>query len=405
MAITAAGVISPLGEGIDEIVGNIREGKTRFSRPAFDPSVAMAEVGEFEIKKYTGRNKNLKYLNRGACLGVAAAMSALRQAGLDDSTRAGAGLFCAAGPNLDLGGEMGNIENGALPEKDLQALWVLRFLPNTASSAIALLGGIHGENLTVGTACAASLQAVGEAFRKVRDGYLHLALAGGGDSRLNPGGILAYKKARALLMNDGEPADLYPIFDQRRDGFIPGEGGAFFLLETLEHATQRNANILAEIMGYGCSLDGRTMTAPDPEAIQPEKAIRDALRDAGVSTAEIGLICAHGTGTPLNDDMEVNLISRVFGQAAPSVVALKSWIGHLASACGAVELAICLGFLKTGWLPAIRNLDHPVDHRIRFVTETRREMPTKAIIQNFGFGGQNAALVIKGHAPADQERA
>ena len=394
VVVTAAGVICPLGDDIDGIVENIEKGRTFFSRPEFDRSVSVAGIDGFNIKKHTGRNKNLRYLNRGAGLAVAAASSALGQARLDRSQRARAGLFCAAGPNLDIGGEMGAIANGAMPEKELSALWMLRFLPNTASSMIAQLAGIHGENLTVGTACSASLQAVGEAFRRIRDGYLSLALAGGGDSRLSPGGILAYKKAHALRAKHGEHADHYPIFDQRRGGFMPGEGGAFVVLESLEHAKNRGADIIGEVLGYGCSLDGGNMTAPDPGATYAEKAVRAALADARLTPADIDAICAHGTGTPLNDDMESNLISRIFPEAAPCVIALKSWLGHLASACGAVELAIFLGLVKKGFLPAIRDLERPISDRIQFAVETRRAFPSKAVIQNFGFGGQNAALAV-----------
>ena len=180
VVITSIGIISALGFSAEEIVRNLQDDGAAFERPAFDDEVCVCPVGDgFRLKDFTGRYKNARYLNRGAGFSVAAAMSALKGAGLAEQMLAGAGLFVGIGPNLDLGGEFPEIRQGNLDRQTLAALWMLKFLPNTAASAISDLAGIHGENSTVGTACSASLQAIGEAFRKIKDGYLKVALAGG----------------------------------------------------------------------------------------------------------------------------------------------------------------------------------------------------------------------------------
>ncbi len=396
VVITSVGVVSPLGSSSGEIVKSIREGKKTFERSEFDPGVWVCPVGkDFSPRDFIGRYKNLRYLNRGAAFCAASAMGALKEAGLSGEMLAGAGLFVGSGPNLDIGGEFPEILEGQMDRQDLPALWILKFLPNTAASAIADLAGIHGENATIGTACSASLQAIGEAFRKVRNGYLDLALAGGGDSRLSPGALLAYRKAQALWTGDGDCSAEYSPFGVNRKGFVPGEGGAFFLLENLDHARARGAGIIAEICGFGASMDGHNMTAPDPTGKWGEAAVRFALAEAGMSPGQIDVISAHGTGTQLNDEMEANLIGRVFDMHSPPVIALKSWVGHLAAACGAVELSIGLACLENEILPGIRNLVQPCNDNLHFVRENRDFAAKTMLFENFGFGGQNAALVVK----------
>ncbi|MGZ6238125.1 MAG: beta-ketoacyl-[acyl-carrier-protein] synthase family protein, partial [Syntrophales bacterium] len=308
---------------------------------------------------------------------------------------AAAGLFVGAGPNLDIGGEFPEIRGGKIDREDLQAVWILRFLPNTAASAIAKLSGIHGENLTVCTACSASLQAIGEAFRKIKNGYLDRALAGGGDSRLSPGGILAYKKAGALYKGDCEPDKASRPFDLRRSGFVPGEGGAFFLLEELEKAKERGAQMYGEICGYGSSMDASNMTAPESTGKWGRRAVLSALQEAGMSPSQINLISAHGTGTLLNDEGEAILVDEVYGGCNPQVIALKSWIGHTASACGSMELALSLICMQENYVPEIRNMKEPCRRKINFVRNGGTSSFDTCIIENFGFGGQNAALIVK----------
>jgi 3-oxoacyl-[acyl-carrier-protein] synthase II len=389
------GILSSLGRDRGEIIKSLKERKVSFERPAFDDEVVTAPIREFKVRDYTGPFKDGRYLNRGSQLAVASAIAAIKNSGCKKDDLAGAGLFVGAGPNLNIGGEFPEIRGGEIDRADLQALWILKFLPNTAASVIAKLSGIHGENLTVCTACSASLQAIGEAFRKVKTGYLDRALAGGGDSRLSPGGILAYKKASALYKGDSEPDKASRPFDSSRSGFVPGEGGAFFLLEELEKAKERGAQIYGEICGYGSSMDASNMTAPEGTGKWGRMAVLSALQEAGMYPSQIDVISAHGTGTFLNDEGEANLIDEIYSGYKPRVIALKSWIGHTASACGAMELALLLICMQENYIPEIRNLKEPCRGKISFVRDGETFSFRKCVIENFGFGGQNGALVVR----------
>lgn len=412
VVITAMGMVSPLGDTPEAVMDSFREDRVSFRSADFDPEVSISPVREFDLKAHTGRYKNARYLCRGAALGVAAATMAVKASGLCQEEMAQAGLFTGAGPNFDIGGEVPEIASGAIDEGRLSALFILKFLPNTAAAAISQLTGVRGENSVVGTACSASLQAIGEAYRRVRSGYLPMALAGGGDSRLSPGGILAYRKAGALHTGMGDPAKEYAPFNEGPKGFLPGEGGAFFLLEELSCALERGARILCEIKGFSTSMDGWNMTAPDPSGKWAEVAVRGAMAEAEIPPEAIDAVAAHGTGTPLNDAMESAMLHRVFGPVerestvpesaerkpaprGPAVLALKSWIGHLSSACGAVELGLSLALMQNGYLPPVRNLVSPCNGEVNFVREETNRPFDTLLLENFGFGGQNCALVVK----------
>jgi len=395
VVITSIGVISSLGFTIEEIIGNLKNGNALFERSHFDSEVVVSPINGFDVKDFTGHFKDKRYLNRGAQFCVASAMEAVKKAGLDKQLLAEAGLFLGAGPNLDIGGEFPDVKAGEIDRKNLMALWMLKFLPNTAASVIAKLAGIHGENQTLTTACSASLQAIGEAFRKIRDGYIDFAFAGGGDSRLSKSSILAYKKAHALCDGTGKPERAIRPFDKNRKGFVPGEGGGFFFLEELQHAKTRGAASYGEICGYGASIDGYAMTAPQPDGKWAERSVNRALQEAGLAPSDIDVISSHGTGTLLNDSMETDLINRVYYKKPPFIIALKSWIGHIAAACGAVELAICLACMKHNYLPKIRNLDEPCHAGLNFVREGRRCLIDNILLENFGFGGQNSVLIVR----------
>lgn len=395
VVITSYGVITPLGNYEADILKNIRDDTPSFSRPGFARDIVVSPVENFNIKKFTGRFKYSRYLNRGSEFGLAAAIQCAKNSSLKNEDLNSAGLFCGAGPNFDITGDFPEIIDKNLDHDNLSALWILKYLPNTMSSLIAQYLNIHGDNLTICTACAASTQAIGEAFRKIKHGYLDTALAGGGDSRINRGGILSYRKAGALYTGNIEPARAGRPFDRERDGFIPGEGGAFFILEELGKARKRKAPIIAEVCGFGSSIDGHNMTAPDPGGESAERAIRSAIAEAGISPAQINMISTHGTGTVQNDRVEAEILQRIFSDTSPHITAFKSWIGHTASACGAVELALSLVCLRNKIIPKIRNLVNPCNGHLNFARNPAEKDFSTILLENFGFGGQNSAIVIK----------
>lgn len=434
VVITGAGAVTPLGHTPQDIARAIREGHSPFRHAVALPGAACAPVRDFDEAAATGRWRHRRYLSRGGLFALAASLTAARQAGYACADMPGmpgvaadsdaphpqpfpedTALVAASGPNMNVGADFpaactprtgdSTVAPG-LEHPGLDALWMLRWLPNTAASAVAMRCGIRGEGLVLGTACAASLQAVGEAARRVRWGLAPVALAVGGDSRLSEGGLLGYARAGAIERDIDPAATAAPHaacrpFDAARHGFVPGEGGAAFVLEERDAALARGATPLAEVLGMGATLDGHALTAPEPDARRAEVAVRGALAEAGLTPGDIHWVAAHGTGTRLNDAAEMRLLERVFADAghAPAVTAVKSWTGHCASACGAVELAVLLACAADGFLPPVRNLATPESDRLDFVREARA-LPGNGnasigLLLNFGFGGQNAALVVR----------
>ncbi|XPV75502.1 MAG: beta-ketoacyl-[acyl-carrier-protein] synthase family protein [Desulfovibrio sp.] len=388
VVITGMAGVAPCGQSPD--FSGLGEYHNCFSR--HESGQIIAPVPEFALTDYTGRFKQRRYLTRGAEFAVATAVAALKNSGYENAPEL-CGLFLGTGPTLDFSDE------------SLRALWLLEHLPNTPASIISILLNITGENLTLTTACAAGSQAIGEGFLRVRHGRTAVALVGAGDSRLSDGGLLGYSKAGALYWDeDGfEPSEASRPFDGQRGGFIPGEGGAFFVLESVESALKRGAHIYGEICGYGSGMDAHSMTDPDPQGKGAEACVRRALADAGLGAQNIDGISAHGTSTPMNDMAEAAMLGRVFENCSTEITAFKSYIGHLSAACGAVELWLAMRCLEDGIWPAVRNLQDtsglPVGG-LNFVRDAHSTVPKQTILlENFGFGGQNSALVVRKWTP------
>lgn len=375
VVVTACGTMLPAGRSFAEIGATFAADANLFCKSAIDPDVTVCPIHDFDLKVYSGRFKNSRYLSRAQQLTLAAALLALQNAALARDNLNQCGLFLGVGPNLEAHPAAG------------KALWLLDYLPNTLASVIAQLTGIRGENTTLMTACAASTQAIGQAWFAIHHGLCELALAGGGDSRLSIPGIQAYKAAGVLATGPARQA--CKPFDSERTGFAIGEGAAIFVLESLEHATRRNADILAEICGAGSSLDGVGMTSPDPDGHSAAEAVDKALHGH-----QADMILAHGTGTQHNDAMEANLIRRMHPRAQ-AIAAFKSWIGHLAAGCGAAELALGLACTTCSMFPRIRNLQKPCMSQLPFLQNTQKLTPKTLMLHSFGFGGQNAALLIR----------
>lgn len=404
--ITGLGLVSSLGSDRESVAESFREDRTAF-RPAQNDAgrqdmeglavCPVRDMGDDAPFAFLSSWRRRRYLSRPAFLDVLAGLRAVRDAGLD-GLPADCALSGTAAPSLDFEREKG-LPPAPPSEDRLDALWLLRWLPNTATTVLSALLGAHGAGLTYGSACASGLMALGEGYLRIRHGLSRTVLVHAGDSRLSTGALLGYAKAHTLSRGLPPEASSLP-FDTARRGFVPGEGGAAFVLEERSAAEKRGARILAEITGFAATLDGGALTAPDPRGVRAEKAVAGALAMAGLAPEDTDWISAHGTGTPLNDAMEADLLTRVFpGKKGPAVLAFKSWTGHCASACGAVETALALMCAEKGLTPPVRCLEHPLTESLRFVLpETAGDAlcPGSAgLVENFGFGGQNAALCLK----------
>jgi 3-oxoacyl-[acyl-carrier-protein] synthase II len=268
-----------------------------------------------------------------------------------------------------------------------------------ASCNVAIEFGVQGPNSTNAMSCASGTMGIGEGFRQIRDDYADVMICGGIESPLNQLCFGAFAIIRAMSTRNDDPSHASRPFDRDRDGFVMGEGGAVLILEEYERAKARGAHIYAEIVGYAFGNDAHHMTAPLPEGTQAARIMRNALRDAHVAPHEVGYINAHGSSTPLNDPTETRAIRTVFGDHAARVPvsSTKAYYGHALGASGAMEAAICALSLERGWLPPTLNFDQPGDGcDLDYIPGDGREASVDYILSNsFGFGGINAALVLK----------
>jgi 3-oxoacyl-[acyl-carrier-protein] synthase II len=420
VVVTGLGVVAPNGIGKEAFWSACKEGRSGV-RPirSFDPSghpvKIAAEVPDFNVNSFipSEHRKSLKIMSRAMRFGVAAAGMAVGDSGLDldrfNPERVGVVLGTGIVPT-DLA-ELAPLLSGAYEGNQLQPeklgrrggalfpLWILKYLPNMVAAHISLLLHAQGPNSTITTACAAGTQAVGEAFRLIARDDADVVLAGGADSRIDPLLLLAYTGLGALSPGERPPEQVSRPFDGQRDGFVLGEGAGILVLEELEYARRRGAMIYAEVLGLGSSFDAYGITKPDPEAKGAARAIEWALREAQVDHRDVDYINAHGTSTRLNDLMETIAVKRVFGEGANALPlsSIKSMVGHLIGAAGAVEAVALALTLSEGVLPPTINQTQPdPDCDLDYVPNTAREMPvTMAVSTSFGFGGQNAALVMQ----------
>jgi 3-oxoacyl-[acyl-carrier-protein] synthase II len=420
VVVTGVGVVAPNGVGRREFSEAIFEGRSgvgfieSFDTAGQDIKIA-GEVKNFDVLPFLGEyKKNVKMMSRAVRFAVGAAALAVEDAGLDtsrlDPGRFGVCMGTGITP-VDVGelvdpimrgvGTDGAFDMGrfaAARAESIFPLWLLQHLPNMAAAHISILHQAMGPNNTVVTACAAGTQAVGEAFRLIARGDADAMLAGGCDSRLDPHLMVAYTAMKAVSTSARPPSEVSRPFDAERNGFVLGEGAAVVVLESYRRAKRRGATIYAEITGYGSSFDAFGITRPEPEGRGAALSMTAALREARIDPSEVNYINAHGTSTRLNDLMETVAVKRVFGHRAAEIPisSQKSMIGHLIGASGAVEAAATALSLSQGVVPPTINLATPdPECDLDYVPNTSREMPVETAISNsFGFGGQNASLVM-----------
>jgi len=422
VVVTGLGVVAPNGIGKDAfwsacLNGTSGVGPIRSFDASNHPVKIAAEVPEFDVAPFVPahQRKALKIMSRAMRFAVGAAGLGLRDAGLDTNydnpervgVVMGTGLVPVDLPELapalyDSCDEQGRLQTNRLGQRGgnvLFPLWILKYLPNMVAAHISMALNAQGPNSTITTACAAGTQAVGEAFRLIARDDADIVLAGGADSRIDPLMLLAYNALGALSQSTRTPAQVSRPFDGGRDGFVLGEGAGVLVLEEMEHARKRGAVIYAEVLGLGSSFDAYAVTKPDPEAKGAARAIREALREARVDPKDVDYINAHGTSTRLNDAMETMAVKRVFGEGARALPlsSIKSMVGHLIGAAGAVEaVALALTLHSNALPPTINQTQPDPDCDLDYVPNTAREMPARvAVSTSFGFGGQNAALVMR----------
>lgn len=406
VAVTGIGAITPIGTGVEGLWEGLRRCESavrtvdRFDPSPFRTHVA-AQVEGFEPTDYMDRNR-ARRTERYAQFSLAASRLALEDASVDpasvDPDRAGVLMGSALG-GVAYGENQftSYVHRGVRGVDPMLALAVFN---GAASCNVAIEFGFTGINSTNGMSCASGAIALGDAWKAIRAGEADVVLAGGVETPLAPLCFGAFAIIRAMSTRNDDPATASRPFDAGRDGFVMGEGAAVLVLEEMERAKARGARIYCELMGYGTSNDAHHMTAPRPDGVQAARAMRDALRTAGVEAGDIDVVNAHGSSTPLNDSTESRTIREVLGEHADRVrvSGTKGYHAHCLGATGAIEAAISALSIQRGWVPPVVNLQTPgEDCDLPYVTGRGVEMPVRRVISNsFGFGGINAALVLGG---------
>jgi 3-oxoacyl-[acyl-carrier-protein] synthase II len=371
---------------------------TRFDASIYKSQIA-AEI-DFHPSDFI-EERRIRRLDRYGQFTVACGRLAIEDSGLnlaaEDLERVGSTMGSALGGVGFAEEQFAVFLNQGI--KNVAVTLATNVFAGAASCNIAIEFGAMGPNSTNAMSCASGTMAIGEGFRQIRDGYADVMISGGVEAPLNQLCYGAFSIIRAMSTRNDAPDRASRPFDRERDGFVMGEGAAILVLEEYERAKARGAHIYAEISGYSFCNDAHHMTAPRPDGSQAARAIRGALKDAGVSPHEIQYVNAHGSSTPLNDPTETRAIKSVFGDHASKlqVSSTKAYYGHALGASGAMEAAICALSIERGWLPPTLNLENPDDGcDLDYIPATGRTASVDYILSNsFGFGGINAALVLQ----------
>jgi 3-oxoacyl-[acyl-carrier-protein] synthase II len=405
--VTGVGLVCALGIGTDESWKNLVAGVsgigpiTHFDPSAFDCKIA-GEVKNFDPFRWIEK-KELKKMGRFIQLALAAADAAVKHADWkpEQSNLEEVGVYVSSG----IGGfDIIEREHGKLlfggPNK-ISPFFIPSAIVNLASGHISIRYGAKGPNSATATACSASAHAIGDSFKIIERGAADMMICGGTEATITPMGVGGFASMKALSTRNDDPATASRPFDADRDGFIVGEGAGILILESLEHATRRNAPILAEIVGYGMSGDAYHITQPVENGDGAFRVMRAALKDAKLSPDDISYVNAHGTSTPIGDVIETTAMKRLFGERAINkklpVSSTKSMTGHLLGGAGGLEAGISVLALRDQILPPTINQFH-ADPKcdLDYVPNVARKATVDYALSNsFGFGGTNAALIFK----------
>ncbi|GAX06898.1 3-oxoacyl-ACP synthase 2 [Secundilactobacillus pentosiphilus] len=403
VVITGMGALTPIGNSVPEFEAGLQASKVGFQPithfDASETGITLAgELHDFDPLKRLGK-RDLRRMDAFSQYAMYAASEAVEQAGIDESNTAPETMGVIYGSGI---GGLTTIQEQVIKmhEKGPQRvspMFVPTSISNMASGNMAIR--YHAKNIctTIVTACASGTNAIGEAFRQIKEGRAQVMLTGGSEASVNEIGIAGFA-ALSTLSKATDPKKASLPFDANRLGFVMGEGAGTLVLESLEHAQERGAEILAEIVGYGATADAYHMTSPDPEGTQAARAMQLAIDEAGVKPADIGYINAHGTATMGNDGAESKAINTVFGQDSDVLVSsTKSMTGHLLGAAGAIEAVATVGALQTGSLPEnVGVTEQDPKCQVNLVNADNRHYQTNYAISNsFGFGGHNAVLAFR----------
>ena len=405
IVITGMGAISPVGLSCQDTFDNLVAGQSGIDRiTLFDPSRSpcqiAGEVKEFEPKNYMD-HKKARRIGRYAQFSIAATREALAQAQLDLTVEDPSRIACLVSSAI---GDFPMLEDqmNLFSEKGrgrISPFTVSRVSTSMAAGNIALEFGLTGVSYGVSSACATGSHSLATAMMILKLGLADVVLAGGAEAAVCETFLESYAVMRALTTRNDAPARASRPFDKERDGFVSAEGCGVLVLETLERAQQRGANILAELSGMGMSCDAYHITSAHPDGRGAAQAMTAALNSAGLGPADVDYINAHGTATQVNDPIETNAIKIAFGEFAGQipVSSIKSMIGHSIGAAGALEAVTCVMALNAGVIPPTINLDNP-DPKcdLDYVPHTAREKDLNTVMSNsFAFGGQNCVLIFR----------
>jgi 3-oxoacyl-[acyl-carrier-protein] synthase II len=405
VVITGLGILSPLGIGTQASWEACKAGRSGIRRiTKFDPSPfrtqIAGEVEDFDRSPYVDSKERKRYDDFCQYALVVSKM-ALEDAGLEleEKVRERIGVIIGTGfGGLSTFEKYFRIYLNSGPKR-LSPFFVPMMIANMAPGIVALRYGLRGPNTCTVTACAASSHAIGDAFKIIQRGQADVMLAGGTEASLLGVTLGGFDAMKATTARNDDPARASRPFDKDRDGFVPAEGAAMLILEELEFARRRGASIYAEIIGYGLSNDAYHFTAPDPEGRGAVLCMKMALEDAGISPSEVDYINAHGTSTPLNDQIETKAIKELFGDHAYrlAVSSTKSMTGHLLGAAGALEASFTCLTLRDGIIPPTINYETPDPQcDLDYVPNQARQAEVRIAMSNsFGFGGTNACLVFR----------
>ena len=407
VVVTGLGTLSPVGNTVDEFWSALLQGRsgvgliTRFDTTGYPTRIA-GEVRNFDPLDFVDK-KEARRLDPYLQYAVASSAMAVQDAALDtskvDGTRFG----------VLIGSGIGGISTLLQSHKDLldkgpdrvSPFFIPMLIANMASGLVSMRFGAKGPNSAVVTACATGNHAIGDSFRIIQRGDADLMIAGGSEAIIVPLTIAGFCSMKAMSTRNDEPTKAMRPFDATRDGFVAGEGAGILVLESLDHAVQRDARIYAEIIGYGMTGDAHHMTAPDPEGDGAARAMAAAVRDAGLDVSAVGYINAHGTSTQYNDKFETIAIKRVFGDHARrlAVSSTKSMTGHLLGAAGGIEAIATVLALHHGVLPPTINYETPdPDCDLDYIPNQARKQDVEVALSNaFGFGGTNATLAFRAY--------